>query len=402
MITIKNAIRYAALFFSCVSLGVVASYAEEYTDKINATLPQIQVLTKDTFTVNDQNISDETLAFIPADDEGFYYTSRVDFANKAEPVLIWEGTEVQFTFSGTRLGLRFKNSNSDTSYYNVIVDGSIALLHMETGGEYEYFLDRKLADGMHTCTLFKRNEAGMIDTFLGVAVDASGFGNATGVLGSKPKQAPVKIEFYGDSITAGVCDETTGGDTYDSDQMVTHNAYTAYPAIACRDLGAELSDLAVGGTGIAISWNEFIMSASWNNLYARTASKKYDFKTGRTPDIVVVNLGQNDYGLSSNNNEKFPADFEQKYTKFLSDIRTQYPDAWIIVATGGMSAIKSSRELLRGITNAVAAQKDAKVLTFAYRAFTYNHPRVDTHLLMAKQLENFIKTNVTIGGVSWN
>ena len=394
-------LKKSILCICALSALMACAFAEDYSDKINKTLPQLQVLTDDTFTLEAQAITDETLTFIPADDEGFYYTSRVDFTNKAEPVLIWEGTEVQFSFTGTRLGLRFKNSTSGASYYNVIIDDKIALLHMETGGEYDYFLDRKLSAGKHTCTIFKRNEAGMKDTFLGVDVDANGYKKADGKLGEKQAPLPVKIEFYGDSITAGVCDETTGGDSYDTDQMVTHNAYTAYPAIACRALGAELSDLAVGGTGISISWNSFIMSESWKNLYAYPTSDEYDFTTGRAPSIVVVNLGQNDYGLSQNNHEKFPEDFEEKYTAFLQELRTQYPEAWIIVATGGMSAIKSSRDLMRGITNAVTAQHDAKVLKFEYRAFTYNHPRVDTHLLMANQLVNFIKTNVKIDGVEW-
>jgi lysophospholipase L1-like esterase len=394
MNTIYYCKKMIALCFVACSAFLFCT-AEDYSAQIAKTLPQIQTLTDDTFTANDQDITDPTLTFIPADDEGFYYTSRVDFADKAAPVLIWEGTTIQFTFTGTRLGLRFKDSTSTTSYYNVIIDGQIALLHMETGGEYDYFINKKLSEGIHTCVVFKRNEAGMKDTFTGIDIDAAG------KLGPKPERAPVKIEFYGDSITAGVCDETSGPDSYDSDKMVTHNAYTAYPAIACRDLGAELSDLAVGGTGVSLSWNEFIMTRSWKNLYAYTASKKYDFSTGRTPDIVVINLGQNDVGLSTDKGKKFPSDFEEKYTAFLKEIRAQYPNAWIIVATGGMGAVKSSRDLVRQIANAVKAQNDTKIIKFEYRAFTYNHPRVDTHLLMAKQLENFIKTNVKIDGVEW-
>lgn len=372
--------------------------AADYRAQIQKTLPLVQPLSENTFTSTAQEIDDETLAFISADDNGFYYTSRVDFANRAEPVLIWEGTEVKFNFSGTRIGFRFKNSASATSYYNVIIDGEISLLHMETGGEYDYFLNKTLSQGTHECTLFKRNEAGMKDTFLGVDVDAAGFKNASGVLGAAPVPLPLKIEFYGDSITAGVCDETYGDDSYEQSQMVTHNAYTAYPAIVCRDLNAELSDIAVGGTGVSLSWNEFIMSRSWKNLYAQTASKKFDFSTARVPDIVVVNLGQNDFGLSSNNGTPFPADFEENYAHLLEEIRKQYPNAWIICATGGMSAVKSSRQLNSGIINAVKKTKDQKTIQYTYRAFTYNHPRIDTHLLMAQELEKCIKEKVVMSG----
>jgi len=379
-----------------ILLALIASsiFATDYSEKINKTLPQIQVLEKETFTVNDQDIDDETLAFISADDKNIYYTGRVDFKNPSEPILIWEGTQIQFNFSGTRLGLRFKNSNSQTSYYNVIVDGKIYLLHMETGGEYDYFLDKKLDSGDHTCTVFKRNEAGMLDTFVGIDVDSKGYKKATGVI-TMPELLPIKIEFYGDSITAGVCDETVGDDSYEQDKMVTHNCYTSYPAIACRMLNAELADYAVGGTGVCYSWNPFIITDSWKKTYSGNLSRDFDFTTARTPDIVVINLGQNDFGLQDQKGG-FPKNFQQKYTAFLKEIRAQYPDAWIICATGGMSAIKSSRELASGILNSVKelSATDTKILQFTYRAFTYSHPRVDTHLLMAQQLVKFIQANV--------
>lgn len=368
-------------------------FAEDYSRQIDANLPEIQTLAEYDWKVTGDEITDKTLTFIEADDPGFYYSGRIDFSDVKAPRLIWEGTSVSFKFNGTRLGLRFKDSNSALSYYNVIIDDQIILLQMEPYGEYDYFTSMKLKKGEHTCTIFKRNEAGVQDTFLGIDVDAAGYKKASGKI-SAPEIPSRKIEFYGDSITAGVCVETRGDDSYEADQMVTHNAYTAYPAIAARKLGWELSDLAVGGTGVCISWNEFIISRSWKNLYARTASPQYDFSTGRNPDVVVVNLGQNDYGLSMNRKENFPSDFEEKYLQLLKEIRNQYPDAWIISATGGMSAIQSSRELKSAITSAVKRMDDEKVLMFTFRAWTYNHPRIDTHIKMADQLVKFINDNV--------
>ncbi len=380
-------------FFIFLTLNF-SLFAEDYSRQIKENLPKVQVLCDYKWNIVEEEITDKTLTFIPADDPAFYYTSRVDFSDKAAPKLIWEGTTVSFKFDGTRLGLRFKDSNTSLSYYNVIIDGEIILLQMEPYGEYDYFTTKKLKKGQHTCTIFKRNEGGYVDTFLGVDVDAEGYKKASGKI-SSPDIAARKIEFYGDSITAGVCTETCGPDSYEADQMVTHNAYTAYPAIACRALGWELSDLAVGGTGVCISWNEFIMGNSWKKLYPKTSSVDYDFSSGRKPDVVVVNLGQNDYGLSANNREKFPSNFEERYFNLLKEIRATYPDAWIICATGGMSAIQSSRELKAGITKAIKSMNDEKILSFTYRAWTYNHPRVDTHIKMADQLVNFINKNVS-------
>ena len=95
-----------------------------------------------------------------------------------------------------------------------------------------------------------------------------------------------------------------------------------------------------------------------------------------------------------NRKENFPSDFEEKYLQLLKEIRNQYPDAWIISATGGMSAIQSSRELKSAITSAVKSMDDEKVLMFTFRAWTYNHPRIDTHIKMADQLVKFINDNV--------
>ncbi len=64
------------------------------------------------------------------------------------------------------------------------------------------------------------------------------------------------------------------------------------------------------------------MSKAWRNLYCSPSGAEYDF-SGRTPDIVVVNLGQNDFGRTQNERKTFPADFEQAYLNMLREIRAQ-------------------------------------------------------------------------------
>jgi lysophospholipase L1-like esterase len=336
---------------------------------------------------------DDSLQFIRADNDAFLYTGRIDFSDKTAPVLIWEGSTVRFNFTGECLGLRFKPSGSNSAYYNVLLDGEIYLLHLEGTYETDYILQKKLGSGLHTCEVFKRNEAQSdTDTFLGADIAAGGR------MGAKPAERPLLIEFYGDSITAGACDETPGKDNYVD--MVQHNCYTSYAAITCRALNADLSDISVGGTGMCVSWNDVIMAKCWKNLYCSPSSVLYDFG-GRTPDIVVVNLGQNDFGWTQNEHLPFPAGFESAYLELLREIRAQYPDAWIISATGGMSAVMQSRQLNAGIAHAVKAMNEPEVVSMKFRAYTYDHPRADTHEKMAEELETFIKANVTLPGRLW-
>jgi hypothetical protein len=388
----KQYTRFTGIASICTVLSFTAAAQVVHTGFEKA-VQCIQPLEKAEWQIVSDELNDPALQFTGADSGVFAYTGRIDFSNKAAPVLIWQGSTVRFLFTGDRLGLRFKSSGSNCAYYNVIVDGKIYLLKLEGDYESDYLLQKNLGKGTHECEVFKRNEAQSdTDTFLGADISAAGKMNP------RPEAKPFLIEFYGDSITAGACDEIPGKDNYVD--MVQHNCYTSYAAILCRSLNAEMSNLAVGGTGVCVSWNSVVMSKCWRNLYCSPSSVQYDF-SGRKPDIVVVNLGQNDFGWTQNEHKPFPADFEEAYLNLLKEIRTQYPDAWIISATGGMSAIMQSRQLSTGIAHAIKAMNDPEVLSMKFKAYTYDHPRVDTHEKMAEELETFIKEKVTLPGHKW-
>jgi lysophospholipase L1-like esterase len=327
----------------------------------------------------------------PASDRRFEYWGRIDFADESAPTLIWQGSQVRFRFSGTRLALRLADSRG-ADYYDVVVDGRIHLLEAEDAADCDYVLEETLGPGEHEAVLFKRNEAmSSRARFKGILLERGC------ELLERPAPAPLKIEFYGDSITAGACDEIPGDDQYQD--MVGHNNYTSYAAIAARALGAEYSNVSYSGTGICASWNEFLMPDCWDLLYPEPDSPAYDFR-GRDPDIVVINLGQNDYGYTQSVKQPFPSGFAQEYSRLVREIRERYPEAWIVCATGGMSAVKSSRDLNKALNAALKElSADPRILSMTFRAFTYDHPRVDTHMKMALELEAFIRENVPAPGL---
>jgi lysophospholipase L1-like esterase len=367
-------------------------FAQTKKPTLAESIDSVQPLSGWTFTALAQE-PEGGLTFVPANDPGFAYTGRLDFADPAAPVIIWQGSEINFRFSGTSLAVRFSDSDGRSSY-NVIVDGAITPLRLERGAEYDYLLDQALPPGEHAVTLFKRTEAmSTKDRFKGIMISSGG------KLLDPPATKPFKIEFYGDSITAGACDEVDGPDGYED--LFYHNNYTSYGAIAARALGAEYANVSWSGIGICMSWHPLLMPDVWANLYADAGSPRFDFKN-RPADVVVVNLGQNDYGYSDNIKAPFPPKFAEEYARLIREIRAQYPQAWIVCATGGMSAIKSSRNLTKAWAAALKEFKDdPKVLSMTYKAFTYNHPRVDTHVKMAAELEAFIRKNVKLDGVTF-
>ena len=373
----------ADILFFVLCLCAVFSQDNSYEKTIAEPGSRLEKLEPAGF-IEQSAVTGESSIIVPPGDSGFLYSGRIDFSKPATPVFIWQGSGFSCTFYGPSFGISL-SSTGQNSYYNVIIDGKIYLLHPSGGSQSYYVLDADLGEGLHTCTVFKRVEAMFAqDKFYGLVLERR---EKVGGLGSPPPEKDLLIEFYGDSITAGACNEDPDEDSYTN--YLEHNNFTSYGAITCRLLDADYSNIAVSGTGISASWNDILLSKTWKNLYPRLRSPLYDFSK-RMPDIVVINLGQNDYGYPQSKGEPFPSDFAEKYEAFLHQVREVYPDAWIVCATGGMGAVKSSRALITGINNAVKNCNDEKISVYFYKAFTYNHPRLDTHEKMAYELINFL------------
>ena len=124
------------------------------------------------------------------------------------------------------------------------------------------------------------------------------------------------------------------------------------------------------------------------------------------PDIVVVNLFQNDAGIVKRPEyiefkKRFgtmpPTDelIIKSYRNFISVIRQRYQKASIICALGSMNASEEGSVWRGYVERAVAELHDPKVFT---HFFTYKnsagHPRVTDHQVMAKSLIDFIDRNI--------
>lgn len=330
------------------------------------------------------NIKERDWQIIPADSPDLYYIGRLDDRDPKAPVIVWQGTEVRASFTGKTIGFRFSGV-SGLNFFNVIIDGQSRLLKLEDG-EFDYLLAATLSDGPHDLILFKRSEAMSGNaSFRGLILEK------TAQLGPKPKPLSLGIEFYGDSITAGACNEDPGDDQYED--CSTHNNYLSYAAITARNFNAEYFNIAVSGTGLCHSWNPIMMPEIYDKIYPDSTSPKYGFSE-KKPEIVVVNLGQNDYNYPLSINKPVPRNYAEKYVEFVRNIRSLYPESHIVCAIGGMDCYHASAEFRAAFQQAVQKLKntDPKIHSFVFEAYTLTHPRVDTHLKLASELTAFLKT----------
>ncbi len=141
---------------------------------------------------------------IGADDARLQYTGRIDFRQRAAPVLSWPATTIAGNFTGTSLAIRL-DDRLGRNYFDVYIDGDLARprLVAASRGSRSYRIADDLAPGRHAFLIVKRTEGEEGATvFQGVEL-ADG-----GELLAPPPRKARRIEFFGDSITSGMGNES--------------------------------------------------------------------------------------------------------------------------------------------------------------------------------------------------
>lgn len=331
-------------------------------------------------------------AVITADNVNLQYTGRIDFSNKQAPSLSWPGSSVTAIFTGTSAAIVLDDQYGK-NYFNVFIDQdwhNPKILKLDAG-EKTYAIVDGLTPGEHKLTLFKRTEGEEGATqFKGLLLDQGQY------LMAPPTRPSRRIEFYGDSITSGMGNESPeeGEDGNPADK----NHYLSYAAITARALNAEHHTISQSGIGITMSWFDFIMPQFYDQVSAVGNNEtQWDFSQW-TPDVVVINLFQNDSWLVERRHDVMLNDNHriQAYVDFVSNIRRVYPKAFIVCALGSMDATKEGSDWPGYISAAVERmkneQKDTKIdtLFFPFKDF-YKHPRVHHHQADAELLTQFIR-----------
>jgi len=328
--------------------------------------------------------------------ENLDYQGRIVYQSNAA-VLSWPGTSVTVQFEGTAVSAILKDLDT-ANYYNIIVDNQvIATLHTDTVKKcYPLVSDLKL--GKHQLQLFKRTEWDKGKTlFYGFEL------NRGGQLLPKKEEQKRKIEFYGNSITCGYGIEDYSGN--DSEYGYFENNYLTYAAITARHFGAQYRSISKSGIGILVSWFPLLMPEMYDRADPTDSTSVWDFST-YTPDIVVINLFQNDsWIVNMPDYVEFKHRFStqapdsltiiEAYKSFVSSIRDKYPMSSVICVLGSMDATREGSPWPGYITQSVIQLHDPKIYTkfFKYKN-TEGHPRVEEQKEMANSLIEFIESNI--------
>lgn len=325
---------------------------------------------------------------IAADDARLRWVGRIASVPDGK-LLAWSGSELRARFTGRKLGLSFASTHWGTSYFTVEIDGRRHALAVPGNAESAWRLREPLGEGAHELRLVKRTEGSMAETvFTGLRL-AEG-----GELLYPPPPRPLKLEFYGDSITAGACNGDIDGDQYED--LSSHDGTRAYGAVTAERLGADYVGIAVSGIGITATWHDLLMPEVWNR-YAPRKDSAVAPRDARAPDVVLLNLGQNDHGFPASQGRSIAPDFGERYLAFVRQLRGRYPQARLVLLMGGMSAPREQPAIPHAVQRAaeqLRSEGDTQVWTYSFQAFSWAHPRIDVHAQMADELTQFLKHEV--------
>ena len=356
-----------------------------------------------TLTVNYHGITDtatikvvETVAaeYVNAFNEDYIniYGRTYTTANRLSLEHVSTGVEV--AIFGSQLSVNVLVSSSSPYngvYVRLYIDGveqSERVFMASSSSVTNYLLAKNLTDDYHTIRMVKTSE-----NFVGT-IHVDSFSAPAFAVAKQP--TGIKIEFIGDSITAGYGAISTGSwSDVGSDGTASYSYQTA------QRLNATYSIVARQGICVKrLKWTNYNM---YDNLYPYVSkNNQTPYAFNFNPDVVVLALGTNDasYVTGGSTQSKDPANagdytkamFTTDYKNMLTYVRQKNPNAYIVCIYGMMG---KKAVIDDGITDAVASFNDSKVSYIndwvADSAGQNGHPAKSAHTNYSIKLATYIE-----------
>ncbi|PWI20757.1 acetylxylan esterase [Streptomyces sp. Act143] len=263
----------------------------------------------------------------------------------------WPGVYFEGRVSGTGVGVVLNDSAAD---YDVQVDGT-TVATLVTPGSTTHWI-HGLQNREHTVRLVKRNDSPAdISTFGGFVAAPGG-----AVLG-RPTARSRQIEFIGDSLTVGYGNLSSSRACTGDQIKRTTNADVSYGALTGRRLNADYQINGYSGLGMVRNYNGGSPDVTYRTFYDRALQSVpgdvWQNPGTWRPQLVVVNLGTNDFSTAVNPGEPWTpeslaAAYRSAYTDFLQRLRTRYGSATTVVAVGAGQYADHVRQVVKARNDA--------------------------------------------------
>ncbi|MDE6678691.1 MAG: hypothetical protein K2K02_06595, partial [Ruminococcus sp.] len=307
---------------------------------------------------------------LSATEENVKYTGRNYYDGKTA-WLVQSGSAIEFTVNAKSAEITIagdysiNNAEKYRSRYAVIVDDEIIVddVMSEKSKTIKLFDDSKSRTSEIKVIHLSEANNGTI----GVSEIKINSDSPVPVVPAKEKE--LSIEFIGDSITCAYGVE--GQSAYEQYTTKTENFMKSYAYLTAKKLNADYSAVSYSGHGIVSGYsNEGERNADQivppyykicGNL--KNYAKPWDF-TKKANDVVVMNLGTNDYSYVSKDFEERSQEFIDGYEEFLETIRECNPDAYIVCTYGIMGGQEMYPLIEQAVKNFSEKNKDNKITVY--------------------------------------
>lgn len=330
-------------------------------------------------------------ADIRPDDPLIRYVGRFDDTRAEGPRAAWSASTMSFTVSGGSVAVTLRDNGKNL--WQVVIDGQPAGVLALESGEKSYPVATDLPAGAHHIELVKRTEASLGQTqLLGLTI-----ADNAKLLPTSARAR--RIEVIGDSISCGFGNEAAS--QHEKFSGPTENAWIAYGAVAARVVNADYVCIAWSGKKL---WPDNTIVELYDRVLPYSEKPVWDF-TRQIPDVVIVNLGTNDFGKANPDEAGWIA----AYLDFIRLIRTRYPKAPIYCAVspmmGDFKSERKPRTTIIGYLEKVVAQANVaggppvSLIEFETQKIENGigaawHPSAKTHAIMGAQFADALKRDL--------
>ncbi len=351
-----------------------------------------------------------------ADDPNLQFIGRMDLTTDEGPTYAHPGTTVRFRCNCTGVDVAFEDygegGDEHTNFVSILVDGvEEAKAELKPkGGALMYKGARNLSKGEHIVEVVKATEsyAGNI-RFVGLSLQ--------GIILEPPPRQEKKIEFIGDSITCGYGNEVrifapSNTEPNTGYHTKNENITKAYGALIGRKFNAEVFQTCISGTGVYRNLNgktDQAFPVLYDRVYPNDPGKPLWDPTKFVPDLIVINLGNNDFNvLDETQTPTAPPGepFKAAYADFVRKLRRYYPQATIVCSIGplmndnfpkGRKHWTLIQTYVSEMVATIRNEGDTNVHYFAYKPITGDpygedwHPTAEGHQVMADAMTAFLQ-----------
>ena len=335
----------------------------------------------------------------------YQYKNTIDELNRNNPFIHYLGRnyhaygEVKMDNEGSGFEVYFKGTSLKAtlsgkfgSWYgntmiSVLVDDEIdttkRVITLSKGAKnYEYTLVENLTNDFHRVKVLKRTEN--LSTYMTLTKVTT-----DGKFYPVQNEDKLKIEVYGDSISAGygnLREDLT--DTTSAKYQSGLQTYAAYTAFA---LDAEINIQARSGIGMYTANNSI---GDGNHVKDHFDKVNYDGINhwnfdNYTPDIVLINLGTNDYWDASHFNE---SSYISYYIQTVKSLSEAYGSETSFILLSGLMEQEVNTFVVK-VKNQLLTQIPNKVFSLQFNKCEEGHPKYTEHALASDQLVKLIKEN---------